>query len=122
MPIFQETRTTEIEDVLEPGRGGSRARSGGRRGGARFGTRFESARVSEVQGAIQQAPYGTELSSEELAAHRAVLLSQKQVDLESTIDRHDDMVRRNSPQRLTNSLLPGQGIVSYGKLQKYDSV
>ena len=95
MPIFQETRTTEIEDVLRPGRGGSRARSGGRRGGARFGTRFESARVSEVQGAIQQAPYGTELSSEELAAHRAVLLSQKQVDLESTIDRHDDMVRRN---------------------------
>ena len=91
MPIFKETRTTEIEDVVEPGRGGSRARSGGRRGGARFG----SARVSEVQDAIQQAPYGTEFSSEELAAHRAVLLSQKQVDLESTIDRHDDMVRRN---------------------------
>ncbi len=92
MPILQETRTTETEDVMGPGRGGSRVRSGGRRGG---GARFGSARVSEVQDAIQQAPYGTELSAEELAAHRAVFLSQKQVDLESTIDRHDDMVRCN---------------------------
>ncbi len=81
-----------------------------------------SARVSEVQDAIQQAPYGTELSAEELAAHRAVFLSQKQVDLESTIDRHDDMVRCNFASMVDELTLPGQGIVSYGKLQEYDSV
>lgn len=90
MSIFPETGIPENEAWLESGRGGGRARSGGARA-ARFG----SACVSGVQDATQQGQYGTELSSEELGAHRAALLAQKQVALESTIDKHDDMVRRN---------------------------